>query len=574
MKPPDNDQGSARGPRPIGRDALMTRLDEVLAALDGSDAGAEQRALLLGLQAEMQGHALRETRDRYARLFDLAPVGYAVLDGLGVIRDVNLTAARLFGHERAALCGDPFATLLEPDDRQPFLDHVRAVLASVPDPNAPDPIRERVWDRVWDLRVRPRTGDGGPRLLRLLSAAGADDGQPACLCALIDVTAEAAAEHARAAGERLRQAVLDALPAEVSVLDAHGRIVAVNRAWRQFASQNDAAPGLRDGVGVDYLSTCRHVIGDDAAEARAVADGLAAVINGDAAMLVREYPCDAPSQRRWFALRAVPLGDGIGGAVVVHFDITERRLAEDEARRARESIAQAARINAVGVLAASLVHELSQPLSAASFFSSTGTALTAAGTGSGDPDTLRRVLGGIDEQIHRATEIVQRLREFLRHREVRMQPVAVERVIEQALGLVRWFAADKNIALRSHGATPELAVAADHLQIEQVIVNLICNSIQAIDAADCRRREVEVIAAREDGFVRISVRDTGPGLPADVHERLFDIFASTRHAGLGMGLAVSRAIVEAHGGRLWAEPDPGPGAVFHFSLPLDSPEPT
>jgi signal transduction histidine kinase len=386
---------------------------------------------------------------------------------------------------------------------------------------------------------------------------------------LLDITEEETAARQRRDSDPLHQAVLDALPAEVAVLDGNGRIIAVNAAWRRFAEENGAPAELRDGVGIDYLSVCRQLQAEDPTEAGSLSRGLTDVLAGKVPRYTREYPCHAPDRPRWFALTAAPLADGKGGAVVQHFEITERKLAEERARRARDTAARAARVNAVGVLATSLVHEITQPLSAAAFFS--GTAVALLEQGAEDPDKLGRVLSGVDEQIRRAADILDRLRGFLRAREMRMEPVAIDEIVEQAMGLVHWFAADRAVRLTYARPAPGVAVVADALQIGQVMNNLVCNGVQAIEAAKSDRREVAIaVDARADG-VEISVRDTGPGLPAKMRARLFDIFSSTKDEGLGMGLAICRDIVEAHGGKLWADPDVREGALFRFTLPSAQP---
>jgi two-component system, LuxR family, sensor kinase FixL len=367
-------------------------------------------------------------------------------------------------------------------------------------------------------------------------------------------------------GSLLSQAVLDALPAQVAVLDRRGVIIAVNEAWRRFAAENGASVELRDGLGLDYLVVCRNASGEAADQAHAVAEGVESVLDHGVASFVMEYPCHAPDRQRWFAVTITPLGGILQGAVVVHFDISARKRAEDQARQARECAAQAARVNAVGVLAASLVHELTQPLSAASFYSGTAGALLSQGQISNE--RLSRALEGVDSQIQRATEIVQRLRGFLRQRHMRLEPVPIDEVVSGAMGLVQWFAADRRVSLQFERTRRGPVVLVDAIQLEQVLVNLICNSIQAIDAADAPRREVSVAVALRPSEVEVRVSDTGPGVEPGDHERLFDIFTSTKEVGLGMGLSISRGIVEAHGGRLWSDTSATAGAAFHFTLPL------
>ena len=290
------------------------------------------------------------------------------------------------------------------------------------------------------------------------------------------------------------------------------------------------------------------------------------MLAGRAADFVHEYPCHSPGREHWLAVTVAPLRDAADGAVVVHMDISERKRAERDSRQARDAVAQAARVNAVGILASSLVHELTQPLTAASFFSSTAAAMMAVGKT--EPAELSRVLDGVDAQIMRATTIIRRLRDFLRRREMEMKTVEIDRVVGEALGLLHWFATDHGVDIKLAQPAPGLTVQVDPIQLEQVLINLICNSIVAIDNAHEQHREVAVaIDARRDQ-IEVTVSDSGPGLPAESPDHLFNIFSSRRDAHLGMGLAISRDIVEAHGGKLWAEREPDEGAVFHFTLPL------
>ncbi|MCU0836798.1 MAG: ATP-binding protein [Chromatiaceae bacterium] len=536
-------------PQDLGQPSLARRLDELIAQMEnGGDA--ERSALLLDLRAhqfevERQSRALRAaeqalalSRDRYARLFDLAPLGYVVFDPQGHIKEINLAAARMLGRPRATLTEAPFAALLEPGEAGAFVVRLHRAGGS----------------RMLQMHSSPRQGEDGPE----------------CFAALVDITAEEEARRRQRQSDRLRQAVLDALPAEVAVLDAHGCIIAVNQAWRQFAEENGGSAALREGIGIDYLAAGRRLQGKDADAAGRIADRLEALLAGSLSRFVHEYPCHTPDRQRWFAVIAAPVRTKPAAAVVVHFDITARKLAEERARHATETMAQRARINAVGTLAVSLIHELTQPLSAAGFYSGTAVALLARGTD--DRERLTQVLNGVDDQIKRTADILQRLREFIRRHPMHTKRARLDEIFPEALELVRWFAADREVDLEIAYPAPATAVMADPLQIAQVLVNLICNSIQAIDAAGSPHRTVAVSAAQRADEVEVTVRDTGPGLPADRFNALFDIFASSKDEGLGMGLAISREIVEAHGGKLWAEPPAPGGAVFHFTLPRARPK--
>jgi two-component system sensor kinase FixL len=554
----------------LRKSELMHRLDAVIAEMGQGPAADAERELLLDLQAhqielEMQGRELREaqqglevSRDHYARLFDLAPVGYVILGKGGLIRDVNLTGARMLKRHRQELVGRPFAALLQPRDMRRLLRHVDRMLGSDPAARCDH-----------SLVVHARRGNGHDedlRTLQLLSASWSGDTGTECLSAIIDITAQEQAQRGQQLSDQLRQAVLDALPAQIAVIDADGKIVAVNRVWRCFAEENGAAAEVRDALGLDYLAACRGAGGSDAVEAGLIADGIASVLSGQSDHFLREYPCHAPGRERWYAVTAAPLQGATEGAVIAHLDISEQKRAERDSRHAREAMAQAARVNAVGILAASLIHELAQPLSAASFYSGAAISLLER------PDTaaadVTRMLSGVDTQIRRAAKTVQRLRDFLRWREMDLQPVQIDQVLSDAVGLLHWFAADHNVRVRLARSAPDLIVEADTVQLEQVLVNLICNSILAIDRAGAQRREVSLAIDKQGDQVEVTVSDTGPGLPPESPEHLFNIFSSRSDASLGMGLAISRDIVESHGGKLWAEREPNQGAVFHFRLPL------
>ena len=562
----DSDEPSEKL-RGLSRSALSRRLDALIAALDEGSGAGDQRALLLDLQAhqielEMQGRELQEarqelevSRDRYARLFDLAPVGHVVLDRHGRIREINLAAARMLRRPRCALIDTPMTACLAAGDMRALLSHLDKVLRN--DESSALPC---------DLKVRLRDG-GDARTLELHTCLRQGDDGPECFSAVLDVTAREEAQRRQRESDHLRQAVLDAIPAEVVVLDRRGHIIAVNRAWRRFADENGGSAELCDGLGVDYLAACR-IQGDGAEDAERIAQGIESVLRGSCPGLVAEYPCHSPRRQRWYALTAAPVASAPAAAVIVHFDITERRLAEERARQARDTMARAARVNALGTLAVSVVHELSQPLSAAGFYSATAAALAERGTD--DPDKLKRVLAGVDGQIEKTAMILQRLRDFARQQEaLHVAEVAIDEVVGRALALVGQFAADRHVDLSYRRPAPGVRVRGDPSQLEQVLVDLICNAVQAIDYADAQRREVAVGVERRHGEIEVSIHDTGPGVPPAMEDQLFDLFALSRTSGLGMGLVTSRAILEAHDGKLWvdATQTDASGAVFRFTLP-------
>ena len=245
----------------------------------------------------------------------------------------------------------------------------------------------------------------------------------------------------------------------------------------------------------------------------------------------------------------------------------DRRAAEEKLREHLADLAHMARLNTAGQLAAGLAHELNQPLAAVCLQAD----LAAQLAGADDPAAraeLVAALREVAEQSHRAAEIVRALRRMVRRADPAADPVDLNGVVRVVAGLLAASARRAGVDVRLDLADGLPPAVGDRAQLEQVVFNLFQNAVEAAAAVAPGRRAVRVeTAAGKDGGVRVLVRDTGPGLGPGEADRVFDRFYTTKPNGMGLGLAISRSIVEAHGGRLWADPGPGPGAVFGFALP-------
>ncbi|KAB2873289.1 MAG: PAS domain S-box protein [Ideonella sp.] len=276
---------------------------------------------------------------------------------------------------------------------------------------------------------------------------------------------------------------------------------------------------------------------------------------------------------RWMETHAAPLRDAQGGIhalLAITRDITERKLAEERVRRHQIEIARVARLSTMGEMAAALAHELNQPLSAIAAFARGCTRRLRAGTAT--LQDLGEPLDAIGEQAERAGEVIRHVREFVRRRELVLGPADVNQIARS----VAHFA---DIDARQHEAVLRLELAprlppavADPIMVEQVIGNLVRNAIDAMTEARSPRREITLRTAQRDGAVEVEVADTGPGIDAAVVQQVFEPFFTTKHDGVGMGLSISRSIVEAHGGRIGVDSVIGRGASFRFSLPLAAQE--
>jgi signal transduction histidine kinase len=246
-------------------------------------------------------------------------------------------------------------------------------------------------------------------------------------------------------------------------------------------------------------------------------------------------------------------------------DVTERKRAEQERERSRRLEAELAHVNRVsmmGELAAALSHELKQPITAAM----TNANACLRWLDRGDAEKARKSVAMIVQDGNRATAIIDRMRSFYRkgappEREL----VDMNEVIGEMLVLLRPKSMRHSIPMRTDLAAQLPPVLADRVQLQQVLLNLMLNGVESM--RDTGGELTIRSQLGDDGAVLIAIRDAGEGLPAGSEEQMFKAFFTTKPQGSGMGLAISRSIVESHGGRLWATANAGRGATFHFSLP-------
>jgi len=253
--------------------------------------------------------------------------------------------------------------------------------------------------------------------------------------------------------------------------------------------------------------------------------------------------------------------------VGVVMDVTPRREAEQVTRNLQSQLAHVLRVNLLSQIASGLAHEINQPLSAISNF--VGAALRLQEDEKLSTDQGREILREIASQAHRAGEIVRRLRDFIRGKPTETVATDMNAMISDALGLLTHELSHSRVkaSLQAGARLPKLRV--DAVQIQQVLVNLIQNAIDAMQEVPPERRRLMISTVPSIGQVIIRVSDTGKGIPPDELTRVFDSFYSTKNHGLGMGLNISRSIIESHGGSLTASNAPDGGAVFEFVLPIE-----
>jgi two-component system sensor kinase FixL len=274
----------------------------------------------------------------------------------------------------------------------------------------------------------------------------------------------------------------------------------------------------------------------------------------------------------WMETHAAPLRDARGNIYAllgITRDITEHKQAEEQARRHQTELARVARLSTMGEMATGIAHELNQPLSAIANFSRG--CIRRLRSGGMSPQELIVPLEEVCEQAERAGDILRHVRDFVRKREPRLKSLDVNQIVRAVVKFTEHEARHQctHVRLNLDPLLPK--VAADAIMIEQVIVNLVRNAIEAMTEVIPSRREI-VIQTRlfESDSVEVEVADTGPGIEGGLIDQVFDQFFTTKPEGVGMGLAISRSIIESHGGKIRAESSRDGGAILRFTLKISA----
>jgi signal transduction histidine kinase len=342
-----------------------------------------------------------------------------------------------------------------------------------------------------------------------------------------------------------------------------GRLWATDRAREILGARSDGD--------IDPTEVLERVDPDDAPELTAAVRG-ALERGGEHAVHFRVV---GPDRRaRWIAAQGAVELDHRGKPTLVRGvvrDVSQQRQAEEEASELRRKLAHAGRVTLLGQLASGLAHELSQPLSAIQHNAETAHILL--GRDPVDLEELRAIIADVIRDDRRAAEVVQRLRTWLKQGRMHLEAISLEALAQDVLALVRTDAAAKHVALESAVSPALPPVLGDRVHLSQVLLNLVMNAMDAtVRARDARRRVLIEARVDANGACEIAVSDTGPGVPPEQLDEIFEAFFTSKAEGMGIGLSISRAIVEAHGGRLWAENAVRGGATFRFTVPLHAAE--
>jgi PAS domain S-box-containing protein len=370
--------------------------------------------------------------------------------------------------------------------------------------------------------------------------------------------------------EDLHSAVLASIHDQIVVLDQNGMIIDANDSSWRLAGRFQAAPFVELLIGHSFLRQCADAASKGDADAARLAERVTEVIAGRGTRYRLEHSVPTPEGVAFFEVTVEPLRRAGGGAVITWADITQRKQADAQARVQHEQLAHLGRVAVLGELSAAFAHELSQPLM--SILGNGEAALQLLERPRTDLGEIRSMLKDIVADDIRAADVIKRLRALLIRGEISRQPVDLNHVIRDVLELTRaeFTARQVNVIMELDRHLP-LALG-DRVQLQQVIMNLVANACEAMSASDAGNRKLTVSTRFDSGSCDItcSVRDTGAGIAVEDLEHIFHPFVTTKSAGMGMGLAICRSIVEAHGGRLRAENAIDGGALFTFTAKMGS----
>jgi PAS domain S-box-containing protein len=494
--------------------------------------------------------ALRRERDRAQSYLDLAEVMLVALDASGCITMINRKGCEILGYTEAELIGRDWYEHCMAETRR---DAARAAhhfaIASRDDLEyTEDEVVTRAGTTKLIAWRTTRVHDEQGRPVGLLSSGE-------------DVTEQRRSERALKHSEQLlrsAQAIARLGNFELSI--PAGEAFWSQQVYEITGLDPDAAP-------MDPMMFAERHVHPDHRERfkREWQRGIA-----DTGKLDIEYrlvrPDGTPREVHMLG-QILPSADGQSLVVsgTLH-DITERKQAEEEARQGQERLTHVARLSTMGEMATGLAHEINQPLTAIATYAQAASRLMAA-EGGADPADLREALVAITNQALRAGEVIRRLRAFVKNRTARTETLDINRLIEDLSVLAEPDARASDVRLTLDLAAGLPAVGADPVQIQQVLLNLVRNAIDAVLEKPGTPREIIVRTGLDGADVAVAVIDRAGGIPPEVALQLFNPFYTTKAAGTGLGLAISRSIIRAHRGKLGHRPTPGGGTTFHFSLP-------
>jgi PAS domain S-box-containing protein len=542
------------GPAPAGP-AYLTAVILLIASLVAClimmrrvDTTRRQMEAKLHGQTRAEQHAietLRHSEAQWKEVFEHNPVMYFMVDATGKVLSVNTFGAAQLGYSVSELLGQSVLKVFPAEEQHVAQGNVAICLENIGRPHS------------WEIcKVRK---DGSSLWVREnAKAVRRLDNQLIVLIACEDITERRLAEDALRQSEMyLAEAQRLSHTGSYGLRITSGEIVWSEETFRIF--EFERAPSVRLDAVIQRIHP------EDRARVQQTIDR-ASRDRKDFAHGYRLLMPDGSIKHVHATAHAVTDASGDVEFVGAVTDVTSRRRAEAELHEAQANLAHVTRVTALGELAASIAHEVNQPLAAV--VTNAAACLRWLDREPANLEEARSTVQSIVKDGNRAGEVIQRVRALANKTADQKAPLDVNDVVNEVISLAQHELSSHRVALRLELAPALPQVLADRVQLQQVILNLVINAIEAMHPVEDRPREL-VIRTRQDETcqVLVAVSDCGVGVAAENADRLFDAFFTTKSNGMGMGLSICRSIVNAHEGRLSASSNPGPGATFQFTLP-------
>jgi PAS domain S-box-containing protein len=471
---------------------------------------------------------------------------YFMVDAAGTVLSVNTFGAAQLGYSVGELLGQSVLKVFPADEQPVAQSNVAICLENIGQTHS------------WEIcKVRK---DGSSLWVREnAKAVRRLDNQLIVLIACEDVTERKEAENALRQSEMyLAEAQRLSRTGSFGWRVSSGEIIWSEETFRMFGY--DKAPSIK------HATVFQRVHPDDRARVEQTIDR-ASSDGKDFAHGYRLLMPDGSVKHVHAAAHAVTDASGDIEFVGAVTDITSRKRAEAELHEAQANLAHVTRVTALGELAASIAHEVNQPLAAV--VTNAAACLRWLDREPANLKEARGTLQSIVKDGNRAGEVIQRVRALANKTADQKAPLHINEVVNEVVSLVQHELSSHRVALRLELAPALPPVLADRIQLQQVILNLVINGIEAMQPVKDRPRELVIRTLQDEtSQVLVTVSDVGVGVAAENADRLFDAFFTTKSSGMGMGLSICRSIVNAHGGRLSASGNAGPGATFQFTLPF------
>ena len=491
-----------------------------------------------------QRKALGDSAIRINTIMNNVIDGIITVDANGRIESISPPAARIFKCSTDKLLGQDFSVLLDEGSRNVYHDS----LNSESEPVIP------AFDSS-ECEMRGRYPDGATFPLELAVKRVIVHGRVLLIHLVRDITDRKKADER----QRLAASVFENATEGILITDVKGTIQFVNPAFTAI-TQYEAKEAI--GENPRMLQSGRQ----DREFYESMWNSILELGRWQGEIWNRRKNGEIFPQ--WLTISAIKDNWGsITNYVGITWDISERKRAEEEAKHHQEELAHVMRLSTMGEMASGMAHELNQPLTAVASYCET--ACKMLDEQPSIPEKLTDILKRAQEQTYRAGDIIRRLRQFVSKGTTQKEIIEIDKLIHSALDFLEWEHRDTKVSIEFNHCGHNCRSMVDKVQIEQVLLNLVRNSLEAIRNAGIEKGSVLLKTQVLPGNrVEVTVSDNGPGVGEEMVDRLFQPFQTNKETGMGMGLSISRSIIEAHGGKLWASMASANGAVFGFSLPL------